>query len=115
MSSYLDGSDSDENEVKQVDEGTKAEAIQASLLAKEEGNEKFKEGCYEEALTAYTNGVNLLKGVGMKKDVAMSVVLLNRSATYLAMKRYVPALYDANVAGKLILIIGRHFGDRVWL
>ena len=102
MSSYLDDSDSDENEVREeVSEEAKAEAVQGSVLAKEEGNDKFKEGNYEEAVAAYTNGVNLLKGAALKKDISMSVILLNRAATYLAMKRYVPALYDANIAGEI--------------
>ena len=102
MSNYLEESDSDDNEgPKVVDQATKDEAIAASGLAKDEGNDKFKEGEYEDAVKSYSNGVNLLKAVGLKRDVAMSVVLLNRAACYLAMKRYVPALYDANVAGEI--------------
>ena len=102
MSSYLDESDSDDGkEPKVVDQATKDEAIAASGLAKEEGNEKFKEWDYEEAVKSYSNGVNLLKEAALKRDITMSVILLNRSACYLAMKRYVPALYDANIAGEI--------------
>jgi tetratricopeptide (TPR) repeat protein len=102
MSKYLDESDSDDGgEVKVMDEATRTEAINAMNLLKEDGNNKFKEGDYEEALKSYTEGVNALKSAGFKKEMEMSVILLNRSAAYLALKRYVPALYDANVAGEI--------------
>lgn len=75
-----------------------------SLLSKEEvdklvdelknkGNEYYKNSDFDEALKAYTDAINFLKNNKLEKN---SVLLLNRSATFLALKRYVPALNDAN-------------------
>lgn len=39
-----------------------------------------------------------MKSVGLQKEVPASLLLLNRSASYISLKRYVPALNDANQA-----------------
>ena len=102
MSSYLDGSDSDDGgETKLFDEVAQTEAKTIASASKDEGNVLFKEGAFDEALKKYTAGVNALKTTGLGKDPLMATVLLNRAATFLALKRYVPALYDANIAGEI--------------
>jgi tetratricopeptide (TPR) repeat protein len=97
MSSYLDKDSSDE-EVGPVDPVQQEQAIAEALAQKDLGNEAFKSGDYDSALESYTAAVNVMKAAKCKLD---PVILLNRSATYLALKRYVPALYDANQAGEI--------------
>ena len=103
MSSYLD-EDSDESDaVKTYTEEEQTIAKETALASKEEGNSFFKQGAegWDDAVKHYTTGINSLKGAGLDKDPVMATMLLNRSATYLALKRYVPALYDANIAGEI--------------
>jgi tetratricopeptide (TPR) repeat protein len=97
MSDYLEKDSSDE-EVAPVDPEGQARAQEEATALKTIGNEAFGKQDYGTALENYTNAVNVLKAAGCKPD---PLVLLNRSATYLALKRYVPALYDANRAGEL--------------
>eukprot|EP00605_Chrysophyceae_sp_TOSAG23-4_P002254 GSChrysophyteH1.ASY1.ANO1.2498.1 assembled CDS len=97
MSSYLDKDSSDEESVP-IDPVAQEAAAEESKAMKDEGNEAFKTGDYATALEKYTAAVNVLKAAKCKQD---PIILLNRSATYLALKRYVPALYDANQAGEL--------------
>mmetsp|Transcript_55599 Transcript_55599/g.109754 ORF Transcript_55599/g.109754 Transcript_55599/m.109754 type:complete len:184 (+) Transcript_55599:61-612(+) len=102
MSSYLNEEDSDSDGERNVavkgepmtEEQTEGVVVMAAAL-KAEGNGHFSKGEFEEALTKYTAAVNTLKEAGLPKDC---LILLNRSATYLALKRYVPALNDANQA-----------------
>lgn len=103
MSSYLDEKDSDSDDGgSNTGAKTKSEPVteeqRESILSmcaalKTEGNGHFSKSEFEEALAKYTAAVNLLKNSNLPKDV---LILLNRSATYLALKRYVPALNDAN-------------------
>ena len=97
MSSYLDTPDSDQesNDEPSVEitESEKVEAKQLMLDLKTAGNDHFTKGEYEEALQKYTEAINLCKKFRLEKD---ATILLNRAATYLALKRYVPALNDAN-------------------
>jgi tetratricopeptide (TPR) repeat protein len=96
MSSYLDSPDSDsevESPSTHVDEDKKAEVLSSIQNMKAEGNAYFSQNNYEKALELYTCALKTLKEFQLEKD---SIILLNRSATYLALKRYVPALNDAN-------------------
>ena len=100
MSDYLNSPDSDEDNTvkKEPEREPLSEADRESILGltaslKATGNEKFAKQDYNEALEDYTAAVNELKKAGLPKDV---LILLNRSATYLALKRYVPAMNDAN-------------------
>ena len=103
MSSYLDEKDSDsddggKNSVGKIQLEPLTEEQREGVLAecaglKTEGNGHFSKSEFEEALAKYTAAVNLLKTSDLPKD---SLILLNRSATFLALKRYVPALNDAN-------------------
>lgn len=101
MSSYLNEEDSEsdvESKPKKVSVAPLNEEERAAILAqcaalKTEGNGHFSKSEFESALEKYTAAVNMLKQADLPKD---SVILLNRSATYLALKRYVPALNDAN-------------------
>jgi len=97
MSTYFESRDSsddeeavDKKEISEVDEASMKEA--ASIL-KTEGNSFFSQGQYSEALEKYSEAINILKRASLPKD---AILLLNRSATYLAIKKYVPALNDAN-------------------
>ena len=102
MSSYLD-EDSDESDaVKTYTEEEQTIAKETALASKEEGNSFFKQGAegWDDAVKHY-NWYKFVKGAGLDKDPVMATMLLNRSATYLALKRYVPALYDANIAGEI--------------
>lgn len=87
-----------ENENVFMTEGTIMEVKDLVLQHKTSGNDHFSAGQYEDALKCYNNALNLLKSINQPKD---TVILLNRSATYLALKRYVPALNDANQASEL--------------
>lgn len=103
MSNYLDEDSDDTDAGKTYTEEEQAVAKEAALGSKEEGNSYFKQGAegWDDAVKHYTTGINALKGAGLGKDVMMATMLLNRSAAYLALKRYVPALYDANIAGEI--------------
>ncbi len=97
MSSYLNSPDSDSDKespsITELDEGKKAEITETVQSMKTEGNTFFSQGNFEKALEMYSSAAKLLKEFGLDKD---SIILLNRSATYLALKRFVPALNDAN-------------------
>lgn len=107
MSSYLDTADSgseDDNSPKLfVSEEDKATALQESARLKGEGNDHFGKSEFTEALDKYTQAVNILKKADLSRD---ALILLNRSATYLALKRYVPALNDANQGNYPLKMIG---------
>jgi tetratricopeptide (TPR) repeat protein len=92
MSSYLDGSDSDEEVSKSVDPEIAAVATEKSKASKAVADAAFGAKDFEGAAAAYTQAINDLKEVGLPKS---SVLLANRSASYLALKRYVPACHDA--------------------
>ena len=72
---------------------SKEEVLATCLSLKTVGNEHFGKAEYELALAKYTEAVNLLKKSELPKD---PLILLNRSATFLALKRYVPAMSDAS-------------------
>ncbi len=97
MSNYLDSADSgseDESDItSNLTEAQKLSAIEESAAFKAEGNRHFGSSDYANAVEQYTAGINVLKAANMPKD---PLILLNRCATYLALKRYVPALNDAN-------------------
>ena len=103
MSTYLNEKDSDSDDGDKKGAGVtnadplteeEREALLATCAAlKTEGNGHFSKSEFEDALAKYTAAVNLLKTSNLPRD---AVILLNRSATYLALKRFVPALNDAN-------------------
>lgn len=75
---------------------TKPEDIlQRCATLKATGNDLFSKSEFEPALASYSEAVNLLKKNDLPKD---ALILLNRSATFLALKRYVPAMSDASQA-----------------
>ena len=103
MSNYLDSEDTDDEGDKKPTGKTftETEIVQAkesSLALKSLGNEAFSAQNFEEAIEKYTLALNALKNVGLPKD---PIILLNRSASYLGLKRYVPALNDANQAAEI--------------
>ena len=62
---------------------------------KEQGNQLFKEGRYEDALTCYTKALNLdTSGVGER-----NVYLKNRAACYLKLEKYIHAVDDCTTGG----------------
>ncbi len=97
MSEYLndpDSSDSEnEKDVKVLDEVARAEVLQTALNLKTEANQKFSAASYDDAVKIYSQAIKLLKDNGLERD---PILFLNRSASYMALKRYVPALNDAN-------------------
>jgi tetratricopeptide (TPR) repeat protein len=97
MSSYLDGNDSDSDREEtagvSLSEDELAILTQSVKDLKAEGNAHFAKSEFEEALAIYSSAINIMKENRLEKD---PLILLNRSATYLALKRYVPALNDAN-------------------
>lgn len=101
MSSYLNEEDSESDNEQNVNKAGKepiseeerASILEMSAALKVEGNAHFSKSEFDQALGKYTAAVNALKQADLPKD---SLILLNRSATYLALKRYVPALNDAN-------------------
>lgn len=62
---------------------------QANLL-KEQGNQRFKEGKYDDAIECYTNGISF--------DPENVVLLSNRSMALLKQKKYAAADEDASIA-----------------
>lgn len=102
MTSYLTEADSESDNEKSIkitshlSEDEIEEIVRTSQALKSEGNVFFSKSEYEEAVTKYTEAINVLKTANLPKD---SLLLLNRSATYLALKRYVPALNDSNQGG----------------
>jgi len=95
MSSYLDKDDSSDEDKAEIDPVAQEQAKSEALAEKALGNDAFGAQDFDTALEHYTNAVNVQKAARCTQD---PVILLNRSATYLALKRYVPALYDANQA-----------------
>lgn len=97
MSNYLDtadsGSDDEKNSSQKLSPEENIEHLQNSAALKAEGNDHFSKSEFNEALAKYSQAIDILKAGQLPKD---SLILLNRSATYLALKRYVPALNDAN-------------------
>lgn len=55
-------------------------------------------GEFNQAIEKYTAALKALNEVGLPKD---SILLLNRSASYLGIKKYVSALSDANQSSEL--------------
>lgn len=100
MSNYLETEDSDEDAPLEC---TLSEEEQAAIreqcgALKAEGNASFSSQEYEQAIEKYTQILGLLKSSNMPLD---DVILCNRSACYLALKRYVPASHDALQASKI--------------
>ena len=99
MSSYLEEDDSESDsggkggKETALSEEEKKSVLDSCAALKAEGNAHFGKSEFDDALIMYTEAVNSLKTAGLPKDC---LILLNRSATYLALKRYVPALNDAN-------------------
>ena len=69
------------------------DAAHEAELFKLQGNNFFKKKKYEEAIEAYTNAIS--------KQGDKASYWSNRSACYLAMKKYDQALYDAEVCRRL--------------
>ena len=112
MSTYLNEADSDsDGEKNATSKGPAREPLseeqvngilETTAALKAEGNAFFSKSEFEGALEKYTAAVSLLKESDLPKD---GLILLNRSATYLALKRYVPALNDANQGTSLTLLV----------
>lgn len=64
---------------------------------KEKGNEEFKNGFYEKALSCYTNALKLTKDDNFDK----AVYLKNRAAVHLKQKDYKKAIQDCDDALKI--------------
>jgi tetratricopeptide (TPR) repeat protein len=95
MSDYLDTEDSDEETPKiecTLSEEEIAEIREQCSAIKGEANTFFAAQDYEAAVEKYTQILGLLKSSNLPMD---DVILCNRSASYLALKRYVPASHDA--------------------
>lgn len=116
MSDYLNSEDSDNEETahtkSELSEADKEEVLKICAELKAEGNSLYSKQDYDNALKSYSSAILKLKSVGLPQD---SLLFLNRSATYLAVKRYVPALNDANIGTNqpclfcpLILIFHSH-------
>lgn len=102
MSSYLEEDSSGNEEDIKVECKLSEEEVKTvndkCLILKTEGNELFNAKDYENALVKYTEIIKLLKSSNLPLD---DVILCNRSATYMALKRYVPASHDALQASKI--------------
>ena len=66
--------------------------LEASAALKAQGNALFRNSEFQHALVKYTAAVSLLKQSNLPTD---GLILLNRTAAYLALKLYGPALKDA--------------------
>lgn len=102
MSTYFDSNESDSDEgsaggvsAGEITPAAVEEARALALAAKNEGNASFSAGKLEEAVAKYGEAMMALKVANLPKD---GVLHLNRSASYMGLKRYVPALNDANQA-----------------
>ncbi len=103
MTTYLDTADTDDEadvtaEHKTFTETEISLGKETAATLKGEGNDAFVASKFQEAVDKYTQALNALKGAGLPKD---PIILLNRSASYLGLQRYVPALNDANQAAEL--------------
>ena len=67
------------------------------LELKEKGNEAFKKGNYEEALSCYTNALKLSKDDNVDK----AIFYKNRAAVYLKQKDYAKVVADTDEALKI--------------
>lgn len=103
MSRYLEEEDSDEEggggkaQIEMDPEAQRVATEEAQAL-KTAGNAAFGKQDFAEALVHYSAAVKLLKDTHCPRD---ALILLNRSATYLALKRFVPALHDATQAAQV--------------
>ena len=100
---YLDEPDSEDEApaTTGTSEGSAVDieaATEGAEALKTEGNAFFANKNYSEALQRYTAAINLLKHANAPKN---PLLLLNRSATFIALKRYVPANYDAAQAAEI--------------
>jgi len=102
MSGYVSGEDSEDEsgggKMPAVDPEAVAIATEEAAALKAQGNAAFSAQDFEGALVSYTAAVNVLKSARAPRD---ALILLNRSATYLALKRYVPANFDAAQAAEV--------------
>ena len=114
--SYLETGDSSDEEggqgkpqvgMVELTEDEKAAILELCAGLKASGNTFFGNHEYDGALKDYTEAVTQLKKANLPRDV---LILLNRSATYLALKRFVPALNDANQGRETI----RAFTHRIF-
>jgi hypothetical protein len=102
MSEYLNEPDSESDEepqqgTKELSEEEQAVIFEQVLALKTEGNQKFSAADFEDAIKLYTQAIQLLKVNKLNRD---PILFLNRSASYISLQRFVPALHDAN-QGKL--------------
>ena len=73
----------------------------SSLALKEEGNEKFKKGQYEDALSCYTQALDLSD----IKDSEKANLYKNRAMCYLKMDSFEEAAKDATQGYFYIFIV----------
>jgi tetratricopeptide (TPR) repeat protein len=117
-SSYLNSEDSDsdkEDKIAQnitISEEERLVIIDRTISLKAEGNSYFSKAEYFEAESKYSEAVLLLKKSNLPAD---TIILLNRCATYLALRKFVPALNDANKGDyTLIKILDSHFKIKIF-
>ncbi|GMH80070.1 hypothetical protein TL16_g08389 [Triparma laevis f. inornata] len=67
---------------------------------KSKGNSAFSKGEYEDAASFYTKCIIIIKKIDKQEDPAYTSIYANRSATYLATKKWVKASWDAQCSAK---------------
>ena len=108
-----------------------AETVQAILEAKTEGNKAYQAGEYSAAISGYSKAVKLLPCVDYDSDdpadcasmkeidpelrKQAAIVLCNRAAAYMGLKKPIPALADAQLASESNNVCTTHalLGDQV--
>jgi len=110
MSTYLDSADSDDDLTSKLSSCVIGEAEistikESCIRLKAEGNEFFAQSSFDDAIEKYSEAIKLLKDANLPKD---PIILLNRCASYLSVKKFVPALNDANQGTEVLIFILVH-------
>lgn len=103
-SSYLHDDDSEEERVDSIHYSVEeiAKITETVMKLKAEGNDFFANGNFDEAISKYSEAIDTLKRLKVSKD---PIILLNRCAAFLSVKRYVPALNDANQGLEIVCTV----------
>ncbi|GMH97168.1 hypothetical protein TrVE_jg7847 [Triparma verrucosa] len=67
---------------------------------KSSGNASFSSGDYESAASSYTNCIKIIKKIDKEEDPQYASIYANRSAAYLAQKKWVKASWDAQCSAR---------------